>query len=244
MKGIVLEKRNGYAAVLRDDGLVVKARITAEVGDQVELNDGSAAAPKHGRPVMRIVRTAVAAVLALAITGGAYGYTNVAAASYVTLDTEESSVELSVNRMGRVVGVRALDEDSEELARALYADIRRKPVEDAVDAAMERMDGAGTVVAGILGENERRAASLQQAVERGACRGEHGDLEFIALEVSREDRREAGEHDMSAGRFAFERDGGRWPGDAHGPMGEPQRPDLPPPPEGVPPADLGAVSGN
>ena len=116
MKGIVLEKRNGFAAVLREDGLVVKARVQAGVGETVELND--AAAPKRGRPALRIVRTAVAAVLALAITGGAYGYTNVAAASYVTLDTEETSVELSINRMGRVVGVRALDEGSEELARA------------------------------------------------------------------------------------------------------------------------------
>lgn len=236
MKGIVLEKRDGFAAVLREDGLVVKARVQAEVGETVELSAAPAAAPKRGRPAMRILRSAVAAVLALVLTGGVYTYTNVAAASYVTLDTEETSVELSINRMGRVVGVRALDEDSEELAKALYADVRRKPVEDAVDAAMGRMDGAGAVVAGILGENERRAASLQQAVERGVDRGGHGDMEFVALAVSREDRREAGERDMSAGRFAFERDGGRWPGDARGPAGFPQRPggDPPPPPPPAP----------
>lgn len=228
MKGIVLEKRDGFAAVLREDGLVVKTRVSAAVGETVELTDVTAAAPKRRRPVLRVVRTAVAAALALAVTGGAYTYTNVAAASYVTLDTEETSVELSINRVGRVVGVRALDEDSEELAQALYADVRRKPVEDAVDAAMLRMDGAGTVVAGIMGENGRRTASLQQAVERGANRGEHDGMEFIALEISREERLEAGERDMSAGRFAFERDGGRWPGE----MLAPPPPDgmLPPPP--------------
>ena len=233
MKGIVLEKRDGFAAVLREDGLVVKARVSAAVGETVELTDVTAAAPKRRRPVLRVVRTAVAAALALAVTGGAYTYTNVAAASYVTLDTEETSVELSINRVGRVVGVRALDEDSEELAQALYADVRRKPVEDAVDAAMLRMDGAGTVVAGIMGENDRRTASLQEAVERGASRGEHDGMEFIALEISREERREAGERDMSAGRFAFERDGGRWPGE----MLAPPSPDgmLPPPPPPPPP---------
>ena len=228
MKGIVLEKRDGFAAVLREDGLVVKTRVSAAVGETVELTDVTAAVPKRRRPVLRVVRAAVAAALALAVTGGAYTYTNVAAASYVTLDTEETSVELSINRVGRVVGVRALDEDSEELAQALDADVRRKPVEDAVDAAMLRMDGAGTVVAGIMGENDRRTASLQQAVERGANRGAHDGMEVIALEISREERREAGERDMSAGRFAFERDGGRWPGE----MLAPPPPDgmLPPPP--------------
>ena len=207
MKAIILEVRDGYAAALREDGLIVKTKQLGEVGTTIELNETVVAFPTQGR---RIARTAVAAALALAVTGGAYTYTNVAEASYVTLDTEETSVELAVNRMGRVVKVRALDEDSAELAQELAADIRRMKVEDAVDAAMTRMDGASTVVAGVTGENEKRSADLQDAVERGMERRERGDMELVTLEISRAERRAAGEQDMSAGRGAFERGGGRW----------------------------------
>ena len=207
MKAIILEVRDGYAAALREDGLVVKTRQLAAVGETVELSEKVVQFPSQGR---RIARTAVAAALALAVTGGAYTYTNVAAASYVTLDTEETSVELSVNRMGRVVGVRALDENSSELAESLAADVRRMKVEDAVDAAMQRMDGASTVVAGVTGDTEKRTADLQEAVERGADRAGRAEGELVTLEVSRDERREAGERSMSAGRWAFERGGGRW----------------------------------
>ena len=206
-KAIILEVRDGYAAALREDGLVVKTRQIAAVGETVELSEKAVQFPSQGK---RIMRTAVAAALILAVTGGTYTYTNVAAASYVTLDTEETSVELSVNRMGRVIGVRALDEDSSELADALAADVRRMTVEDAVDVAMKRMDGASTVVAGVTGDTEKRTADLQEAVERGASRAALADAEFVTLEISRDERREAGERDMSAGRWAFERGGGRW----------------------------------
>lgn len=225
MKAIILEVRDGYAAALREDGLVVKTKQLGEVGTTIELNETVVAFPTQGR---RIARTAVAAALALAVTGGAYTYTNVAEASYVTLDTEETSVELAVNRMGRVVKVRALDEDSAELAKELSADIRRMKVEDAVDAAMTRMDSASTVVAGVTGENDKRSADLQDAVERGMERRERGDMELVTLEISRDERREAGEQDMSAGRWAFERGGGRWHAED---ADERTEPDEPQPPE-------------
>lgn len=231
MKAIILEVRDGYAAALREDGLVVKTRQLAKVGETVELSEKVVQFSSRGK---RIARTAVAAALALAVTGGTYTYTNVAAASYVTLDTEETSVELSVNRMGRVVGVRALDEDSSELAEALAADVRRMKVEDAVDAAIQRMDGASTVVAGVTGDTEKRTADLQEAVERGAERRERDGIALVTLEVSRDERREAGERDMSAGRWAFERGGGRW----HEDLDDDDRP-APPEQNAQPPAQNG-----
>ena len=207
MKAIILEVRDGYAAALREDGLVVKTKQLGEVGTTIELNEKVVAFPVRGK---RIARTAVAAALALAVTGSAYTYTSVAEASYVTLDTEETSVELAVNRMGRVVKVRAMDDNSFELAQTLSDDVRRMKVEDAVDAAMTRMGGVSTVVAGVTGETEKRTTDLQEAVERGAERRERGDMELVTLEISRDERREAGEREMSAGRWAFERGGGRW----------------------------------
>lgn len=233
MKAIILEIRDGWAAALREDGVVVKTRQLGEVGATIELSEKTVSFPVLRS---RVVRSAVAAVLALAITGGTYTYTNVAAASYVTLDTEETSVELSINRMGRVVGVRALSGTSAELARELLPDVRRKSVEDAMDIAMAHMGGAPTVVAGITGENERRGAELHEAVERGMGRREHDGVEFFAFDVSRDERREAGERDMSGGRWAFEHHGGMWHGDDGRPVPPPDwQMAPPPPPEGQQP---------
>jgi len=235
VKAVILEVRDGWAAALREDGVVVKTRLTAEVGETVELNEKTVRVlPRRGR----MLRGAVAAVLALAVLSGAYTYTNVAAASYVTLDTEETSVEFSVNRMGRVVDVRALDENSAGLARTLRGDLRRLRVEDAVDRAMGRMgDAPMTVVAGIVGETEKRTDDLRAAVMRGAERTERRDMEFVALEISREEHRRAGERAMSAGRLAFERGGGHWNGGrGPGPAAPPPGPGMngmpPPPPMG------------
>ncbi len=227
MKAIILEVKNGYAAVLREDGVVVKVRQTGEVGSAIEIHEKVTAFPARRA---RFLRTAVAAVLALAVTSGAYTYTNVAAASYVTLDTEEVSVELTVNRIGRVIDVRALDDGSAELAGKLRPDVRRMRLEDAVDMAMERMGDAPTVVAGVTGESEKRTAELHQAVERGAHRRERPDMEFVALEVSREERREAGEREMSGGRFLFERRGGLWHPEHEGRDVPPPEHQTPPPP--------------
>ncbi len=238
MKAIILERRDGWAAALREDGVVVKTRLGAAVGETVELDEkvvdfpqqGARRAAAHGAwQGKRFLRGAVAAVLALAITGGAYTYTNVAEASYVTLDTEEASVELAFNRVGRVVACRALDDGSMPMAKEMMPDLRHKRVEDAVDAAMQHMGGAPTFVVGVTGETERGTDVMREAAERGAHRREHKDMEFHAFAVSPEERREARGHDMSGGRMAFERGGGAW-------REMPPPPPPPPPPEGETPA--------
>lgn len=234
MKAIILEKRDGWAAALREDGVVVKTRLSAAVGETVELDEKIVDFPAQGakRPAgrgawqsKRFLRGAVAAVLALAITGGAYTYTNVAEASYVTLDTQETSVELAFNRVGRVVAVRALDDGSKPMAREMMPDLRHMRVEDAVDAAMLHMGDAPTFVVGVTGETERGTDSMREAAERGAHRREHKDMEFHAFEVSPNERREARGRDMSGGRMAFERGGGAW------------REPPPPKPDGESPSD-------
>lgn len=109
MKAIILERRGEYAAALREDGVVVRTRRSGEVGDAIELRAEIVRFPGHRQKRMR---SAVAAALAVVILGGSYTYTTASACSYVSLDVEETSVELSVNRLGRVIGVRGLNGDS------------------------------------------------------------------------------------------------------------------------------------
>lgn len=130
MKAVVLEIRDGVAAVLREDGTVEKIRRECRVGDTVEL-------PERGRimtfPQKAARWAAGAAAALLLVSGGAYGYNNAYAYSYVTLDVNPS-IEYVLNRRNLVLRVDALNEDGETLARALNdGGVRGEGLTDAID---------------------------------------------------------------------------------------------------------------
>lgn len=215
MKALVLEKRNGLAAVLREDGVYTTTSQPCEIGETIELNADIIALPRRRN---RWLRPAVAAALALVLFTGSYSYLSVSAYAYVSLDVGETSVEVSVNRLGRVIDVSALNETSADMALNLNADMRGKKVEDAMPEAMRRFhtdglleDADDFIIAGVTSGSEKRSEQLSEAVERAAREAgpEGGDI--YTFDVSREERRQAGERDMSGGRFAFEQRGGERP---------------------------------
>lgn len=223
MKAVILEIRDGLAAALREDGVVVRTRADgAAVGDTIELKTETVVLPSRRR---RIARTAAAAMLVLVLTGGSLTYMGNTASAYVSLDTEEVSVELSVNTFGRVIGVRALDDASGETAKALARELHNKPMDAALDAARERLCGgeerAQTVVAGVTAGNDNRRSELKSAVERSFGQ-DGGAVRLCALSMTPQERRDADAHSMSPGRYAMEQRGESFP---------------PPPPGGEAPFD-------
>ena len=148
MKALVLEIKDGKAAVLREDGEVVLTDVPCSVGETIEISAGAeervsrtgalrakAKRRKYGR---RFMRTAAAAVVALCVAGGSFGYLNVSAESYVSVDSGDASVELAINHFGRVIAVNALNDESEELAGEVYKDVRGKKFDDAMEHTMEK----------------------------------------------------------------------------------------------------------
>ena len=227
MKALVLEKRDGLAAVLREDGVYVTTAQPCEVGETIELNEKVTAFPRRKK---RWLRPAIAAALALVLLSGSYSYLAVSASAYVSLDVGETSVEVSVNRLGRVIAVSPLNEDSAELAQTLNADMRGRKVEDAMTDAMGRFrdDGAfetpdAVVIAGVTSGSEKRGEALTETVERAAREAGAQGGEIMTFDVSRDERREARERDMSGGRYAFEQRGER--------------------PDSLPPSETGAEAG-
>ena len=95
MKAIVLEIKNGEAAVLREDGIVVTTRQKCRVGDTIEVDDRV----KIGgvKRFNRIARLAIVAMLVICIAGGSLGYMTASASSYVSVDAGETSLEFAVN---------------------------------------------------------------------------------------------------------------------------------------------------
>ena len=111
MKAIILERRGDEAAVLCEDGTFANRRVSGEVGETVELSAEVVAFPAQKKT--RWARSAVAAALALTVTGGTLGYMGGTASAYVSLDVEDSAIELTVNHVGRVIAVNAVSEDAE-----------------------------------------------------------------------------------------------------------------------------------
>lgn len=194
MKAIVLEKRGGLAAVLREDGVFDTTTLRCEVGDTIEF-----AVRKRRSPWLR----SAAAVIALALLGGSYAYLSVDAAEYVSLDVGETSVEVSVNHLGRVIGVKPMNDKSGDMALELEKDIRGKKMDDAVKDAVTHMKKdkpSEPVIAGVTSDSgaaEKIESAVREAVDEST--------EVHTFEVSRDERSEAERLEMSSGRLAFER---------------------------------------
>ena len=239
MKALVLEKRGERAAVLREDGTYTTTKQPCEVGETVELNAEIISLP-HRRKTW--ARSAVAAVLALVLFTGSYTYLAASAYAYVSLDAGETSVEVAVNRLGRVISVDAMNEGSVETAKALTPDLRGKRLEDALPEAMSRIrpedreDTADTyLIAGVTSGTEKRREELAETVQRSAEKLEGAHPAILTFEVLPDERREAEENGMSGGRYAFEQRGTP-PPTAETPI-EGTPPELPEPPaESVPSA--------
>ena len=213
MKGLVLEIRDGLAAVLREDGQVVTTDLPCQVGETIELPAEvipfeEEPKPKAGR--RRWIGGLAAAAVALAVIGGGYSYNTAFASSYLSVDAQGASVELSLNRRGQVIDVRAVDEDSVILAQELSATLDRLPVEEALEQTMDTLDRRGyladpdgPVVIGVTADSEKRGAALDAAVDRFAK--EPGRREVVALEVTPDQREEAARQQQSGGAYVYEK---------------------------------------
>ena len=108
--------RDGVAAVLREDGVVVKSLQHCSVGDTVEV---------PGDHVIRLRtyrRAAIAAAAAvLLLTGTVYGYNNIIPVSQVTVETGGAELSYTLNRKGQVLRTEAVNEEAREIVERLNA---------------------------------------------------------------------------------------------------------------------------
>ena len=210
MKAIVLEIKNGEAAVLREDGIVVTTRQTCRVGDTIEVPDRVEMRP--ARRFSRLRRIAAVAMLAIVIAGSTFGYMSVDASSYVSVDAGDTSLEFAVNHFGRVISLEGLDESSEEFAKTIESEIKHKKFDDAMSCAMTRLEENGSIagngqdqiIAGVTSGNERQRDELKSVLENCTQREGKRGPKFYTVDVSPEEREEAIGKKQSPGMFAFE----------------------------------------
>ncbi len=204
VKAVILERKGEDAAVLAENGTFMKVHRPGEVGEEIEVAADITPMPRFRQ---RWIRGLAAAALVLAVAGGAYHYTAVSVSAYVSIDAGGSSVELAVNRLGRVVSVTTVTEDDSGLAETIKSDIRGMRIEDAVPAALDMIaeEGGTTgtddiVIVGITSESDSSAESLENAIAQSIERP------VRTVRVSERDRTEAHSQELGGGLYVYERE--------------------------------------
>ncbi len=126
-KGIVIEIKGRQATVMVSGGsfLSVRAEAGWKKGDVVSVPKKAAGKTKTWR-TLGSVAACLVLLVPLSLLGGRLYFTPEA---LVSLDVNPS-IELSVNRFDRIIGVRAYNKDGEAILR--QSDLRNQKVQDAV----------------------------------------------------------------------------------------------------------------
>ena len=211
MKAVVLETRNGEAAVLVNDGTVRIVRGVYNVGDIIDY---------RLRP--RFVQWIAAAVAMVVLVGGSATMwidRNYVTYAEVSLDVNPSIV-YSLNKRDRVLSVRAANEEAESIVAELEQDgIRFSPLSEAVEKTMTVLDNQGYmddstddyVLINVSADDEDRQTRLSEEVETAmtATLVQNHTIEYRIDHSDRKTAREADEAGMSTGRYAaWQRDEG------------------------------------
>ena len=204
MKAVVLETRNGEAAVLVNDGTVRIVQGVYNVGEIIDY---------RLRP--RFVQWIAAAAAMLILVGGSTAMwidRNYVTYAEVSLDVNPSII-YSLNKRDRVLDVRAVNDDAESIVTALEQEgVRFTPLSEAVEKTMGILDNQGYmdestddyVLINVSADDEDRQARLSDEVETAmtATLEQNHTIEYRIDHSDRKTAKEADEAGMSTGRYA------------------------------------------
>ena len=173
MKAVVLEIKNGYAAVLLEDGTVTQMKRICSVGDTIEVSEKDLAV-SAGRRFMKpavMIAAAAAVLLIIAGIGGGYYMSSTAYAS-IYVSAGESQIEMELNHFNRVLNIN-VDGDS-SIADILYDEgIKNKTLKEALEISSRVLDNDERQMdisqeIDIMSDDERTYEKLSQiAAEAG-----------------------------------------------------------------------------
>jgi hypothetical protein len=136
MKAIVVELRNNHAAVLSDDGCVIKIKNNHfEIGQEIQFT------PTVISTTRKAAMFVASAAACLLLSVGTWAYAS--PYSYVSVDVNPS-LEFSVNRFDRVLDVKAVNDDGQDILNSIPIDkLRNKSITDAISQSVNQIAEAG-----------------------------------------------------------------------------------------------------
>ncbi|QNK41521.1 anti-sigma-I factor RsgI family protein [Caproicibacter fermentans] len=158
MKGVIVEIRGAHAAALSDDGCIIKVKDrNYAIGQVIEMKK-----QVFGNPAKTMAIT-VAAALTLMFGVSAWAYCT--PCIYVSLDVNPS-IEYSVNRFGRVLSAKAVDQDAVKVLEQL--NLQNQSIDEAVRSTVQQIsqegyfqsDDPGGIMIATYSDNETSAEKL------------------------------------------------------------------------------------
>lgn len=134
MKGVIVEIRNDYAAVLSDNGNIVKIKNNNyQIGEEIQMKNTI----KKSKKKIYALAASVAATILIAGTG-VYAY--ITPYAYVSLDVNPS-IEYKVNIFNRVVETSDVNDDGAEIV--INIDVKNKLIDEAIKDTITEINEQG-----------------------------------------------------------------------------------------------------
>ena len=210
MKAVVLEIKEKWAAVLCEDGVIRKVKKgNFKVGDSFDFE-----AENHKKVVSigslrrNMVGSAAALFLIVAGVAGTYSYNNVLACSYVSLDINPS-IEYTLNRQDKVVAVKGLNNDGQEIADELLS-VRKTTLKEALKETKQlltqknylKSGSSEDVLIDISANNSARTDALKkEALSVFGTELTKGELNLVLTESDLKEHKRANSLGISTGEY-------------------------------------------
>lgn len=205
MKAVVVELNNNLAAILSDDGCVTTIQNkNYTVGQVIQIQ-------KPGISIVKKLSALAASAAAFVILGtGIWAYAS--PYTYVSVDVNPS-IEFSVNRFDRVIHVKAVNDDGENILKEVtLGDLKNKTIKEALVSTVDQIDQAGYfgevtkggIIIATSCSNTKKAKELADELKQAATQTtqENGDTVNVeAFSVALERVEEAKKHGVTPGKL-------------------------------------------
>ena len=166
MKAVVLEIRGKKAALLCDDGSVIRVNNKGyEAGQRLIL-------PQQPNTIKVAFNMLCAAAVFFLCTLGIYAY--ITPYAYVSIDVNPS-VEFVLNRFDRVLSVNGVNDDGKDISERIAAfGVRNRSINDAVKFTVDQLwqqeyfseEGDNFLLLAASSDSEQKAIQLTETIER------------------------------------------------------------------------------
>ncbi|OPZ88967.1 MAG: Anti-sigma-I factor RsgI [Firmicutes bacterium ADurb.Bin419] len=171
MKGIVVEQNDKYAVILDKNGgfIKIKNRGNYSVGHEIDIE--AKVFDFNFKTISKVASIAAAFVLVSGVSVGAYAYNT--PCNYVNVDINPS-LEFSVNIFDRVLEVKGINSDGEELVKyKSYKNLRiDKAVENCIEEAVEEgflgESSDNAVVITVSGKDNKKVTNIKEELANTA----------------------------------------------------------------------------
>jgi len=205
LKAVVVQLNNTKAAVLSDDGCITTIKNNNyEIGQVIQLKKSKT------DMVKKLTVMAAAAAGFIFVSVGSWAYAS--PYTYVSVDVNPS-IEFIVNRFDRVIKVKAVNDDGEDVLSKLSLDtLKNQPIDDAITTTVDQISATGyfdgdtdggimiTTSSEDAGKAEALAVNLQESVEQQTV--QNGDVvEVEAISVGKDRVQEAQKLGVTPGKL-------------------------------------------